>query len=190
VVLAGFQFTGARGLSVPVGDTHIQISRNLFQLAPAVRDGVFIQVTGPGSAGMAERTWIHHNYFLDHSYRGGNGGESVRLGLSSRQHSSAHALVEENLFERCNGDLEAISVKSSDDVIRNNTLRDTRGTISLRHGWGSVVEGNYLLGGARPAFYRFELIWSVHPRLELGKRWNPKLVSNVSCAGCLADWAR
>ena len=170
LVLSGFRLTGSRGLSVPVGATHVQITRNVFQLAGSVQywltvsgddaqidhntfqhkstAGNFIEVVGPGGSGMAQRSWIHHNYFLDQSFTGANGGESIRVGLSGRQHSSAHALVENNLFERCNGDLEVISVKSSDDSIRYNTLRNSRGTITLRHGWGSVVEGNYLLGNA------------------------------------------
>jgi poly(beta-D-mannuronate) lyase len=54
--------------------------------------------------------------------------------------------VENNLFEKCNGDLEVISVKSTSDIIRYNTLRNSAGTITLRHGWNNLVEGNYLLG--------------------------------------------
>ncbi len=170
VVLSGFKITGSRGLTIPVGATHVQITRNVFQMAGSVKywlqvsgddaqidhntfqhkstAGNFIEVVGPGSSGMAQRTWIHHNYFLDQSFTGSNGGESIRVGLSGRQHSSAHAIVEYNLFEKCNGDLEVISVKSSDDIIRYNTLRNSKGTITLRHGWGSVVEGNFLLGNS------------------------------------------
>ncbi len=168
VVLSGFRLTGSRGLTVPVGATHVRITRDVFQMAGSVQYwlqvsgddaqidhntfqhkatiGNFIEVVGPGGSGMAQRTWIHHNYFLDQSYTGSNGGESIRVGLSGRQHSSAKAIVEYNLFEHCNGDLEVISVKSTDDIIRYNTLRDSKGTITLRHGWNNRVEGNYLLG--------------------------------------------
>src|SRR5206468_12735705 len=68
-------------------------------------------------------------------------------GVSQRQHGSARALVEFNLFERCNGDSETISIKSSDDVIRYNTLRNSNGSIVLRHGNRNRVEGNVMLGG-------------------------------------------
>jgi len=167
VVLSGFRLTGSLGLSVPSGATQVQITRNVFQMAGSVQYwlrvsgddaqidhntfqhkatiGNFIEVIGPGST-MAQRTWIHHNYFLDHSFSGENGGESIRVGLSGRQHSAAYAVVENNLFEKCDGDLEVISVKSTSDIIRYNTLRDSKGTITLRHGWDSLVEGNYLLG--------------------------------------------
>jgi poly(beta-D-mannuronate) lyase len=167
VVISGFVFTDSGGFSTPVGAAHLRITRNVFQFSTggnwvtiASDDtevdhntwqhksslGVFLQISGPGSNGMAQRTWIHHNYFFDHSYGGANGGESIRLGLSSRQHSSAHAIVEYNLFERANGDSEAISVKSSDNIVRYNTLRNSRGTISLRHGWRTLVDGNFVIG--------------------------------------------
>src|SRR5439155_25273512 len=109
--------------------------------------GVYLQVNGPGAHGMAQRVHVHHNYFFNHHFGGSNGGESIRFGLSGRQHASAHGLIEFNLFEKADGDSEAISIKSSDNVVRYNTLRDSRGTISLRHGWGTVVEGNFVLGG-------------------------------------------
>lgn len=169
VTLSGFVLKGSSGMSVPVGDTHDRISRNVFQLASGVGNwltvagddaevdhntfqhkttaGVFFQLSGPGSSGIAQRVWVHHNYFFDHEFNGDNGGESIRFGLSGRQHASAHGIIEYNLFEHADGDSEAISVKSSDNIVRYNTLRDTRGTISLRHGWGTTVEGNYVLGG-------------------------------------------
>jgi parallel beta-helix repeat protein len=95
---------------------------------------------------MAQRTHVHHNHFRDHTFDGSNGGESIRLGYSYRQLGSARATVEYNLFERTDGDSEAISVKSSDNTIRYNTLRDSRGSIVLRHGNRNLVEGNLMLG--------------------------------------------
>jgi poly(beta-D-mannuronate) lyase len=169
VTVSGFVFKGSSGMSVPVGATHNRISRNVFQLASSVGNwltvggddtevdhntfqhkttaGVFFQLSGPGSNGIAQRVRVDHNYFFDHQFKGDNGGESIRFGLSGRQHSSAHGIIEYNLFEHADGDSEAISVKSSDNIVRYNTLRNTRGTISLRHGWGTTVEGNYVLGG-------------------------------------------
>jgi parallel beta-helix repeat protein len=171
VVVAGFRLTHANGVTIPAGTSHVRLSRNVIQLssgsttnwATVVGDdaevdhntfqhkstvGVFLQITGPGSTAMAQRAWVHHNYFLDHSFGGSNGGESIRLGFSYRQLSSAHAVVEYNLFERADGDSEAISVKSSDNTIRFNTIRDSRGSIVLRHGNRNLVEGNLMLGGS------------------------------------------
>ncbi|GHG24717.1 MULTISPECIES: polysaccharide lyase 6 family protein [Amycolatopsis] len=166
VVLRGFKFRGSATLSVPAGAPGNRLTRNDFQLATdgnwvtvsgddtvvdrnvfqnRTSEGVFLQILGPSGA-MAKRVHVHHNYFYNHQFSGSNGGESIRLGLSDRQSSSANALIENNLFEKADGDSEAISVKSSDNVVRYNTIRDSRGYLVLRHGDRSTVEGNVLFG--------------------------------------------
>ncbi|GIG62205.1 lyase [Longispora fulva] len=169
VVVEGFRFTHTAGIEVPAGSAFVRLTRNVVRLAGSTQYwvtvagddceldhnlfqhkstlGNFVEVVGPGS-GMAQRVLVHHNHFLDHSYRGGNGGEAIRFGLSGRQHASARGRIENNLFERCDGDLEVVSVKSSDNVVRYNTLLNCQGTITLRHGNRTRVEGNLLLGGA------------------------------------------
>src|SRR3989440_2538037 len=168
VVIQGFTFTGNGGLDVPVAAAAVRVTRNTFAsnksgafLSVSADNtevdhnaflnkstaGVYLQVNGPGAHDMAKNVHIHHNYFFNHHFGGANGGESIRLGLSGRQHADAHALVEYNLFEKANGDSEAISVKSSDDVVQYNTILSSRGTLSLRHGWGTLVQGNLLIGG-------------------------------------------
>jgi poly(beta-D-mannuronate) lyase len=169
VTIDGLTFRNGDALKVSATARHARLTRNVFTLAPAAVNwvsvagddaeidhnqfvgkstaGVFLQVTGPGESEMAQRIWVHHNYFADHTFAGSNGGEALRIGVSARQHAAAHALVEDNLFERVNGDQEAISVKTSDNVIRRNTIRDSKGTITLRHGSNNIVEGNLLIGG-------------------------------------------
>jgi hypothetical protein len=164
VVLRGFKFRGSASLSVPAGASNNRLTRNDFQLTTdgnwvtvsgdgtvvdrnvfqnRTSQGVFLQILGPSDA-MAQNVHVHHNYFYNHQFSGGNGGESIRLGLSNHQSYSAHAVVENNLFEKADGDIEAISVKSSDNVVRYNTIRDSKGYIVLRHGNRSTVEGNVL----------------------------------------------
>ncbi|WIY02618.1 polysaccharide lyase 6 family protein [Amycolatopsis mongoliensis] len=166
VVLRGFKFRGGASLSVPAGASNNRLTRNDFQLTTdgnwvtvsgddtvvdrnvfqnRTSQGVFLQILGP-SGGMAKHVHVHHNYFYNHQFSGSNGGESIRLGLSDRQSYTADALIENNLFEKADGDSEAISVKSSDNVVRYNTIRDSKGYIVLRHGNRSTVEGNVLFG--------------------------------------------
>jgi hypothetical protein len=169
LVVSGFRFRHAGGLSVPAGSHHVRLTGNVVQLTGSSgnwvtvtgndvevdhntfqnksTEGVFLQISGPGDAAMAQRTHVHHNYFHNHTFDGSNGGESIRLGYSYRQLSSANALVEYNLFEHADGDSEAISVKSSDNTVRYNTIRDSVGSIVLRHGNRNLVEGNLMLGG-------------------------------------------
>jgi len=158
-VVQGFVFANDAGLTVPGDAAGNRITRNVFQGNPGGADltvkandtevdhntfenrtaqGVYLQVVGPGAHDMAQRVHVHHNYFFNHQFHGANGGESIRFGLSGRQHAVANGLIEDNLFDKADGDSEAISVKSTSNVVRYNTIVNSHGTISLRHGWNSV----------------------------------------------------
>lgn len=89
---------------------------------------------------------IDHNHFGPRPPLGANGGETMRIGYSWAQNRVAKTLVERNLFDRCDGEIEIISSKSTDSVIRHNTFRDCEGTITLRHGGRNTVDGNFFFG--------------------------------------------
>ena len=59
---------------------------------------------------------------------------------------NAHIVVENNLFERVDGEIEIISSKANDNIMRYNTFRESKGTLTLRHGHRALVEGNFFLG--------------------------------------------
>ncbi|MBD0709041.1 MULTISPECIES: polysaccharide lyase 6 family protein [unclassified Streptomyces] len=170
ITVGGFAFRQSGTLTIPADSAHIRLTRNDFRFVETTpvdwlvvrgddtvidhnhfhdkaTEGIFVVLDGPGTTAIAQRTRILRNHFSDHSYSGANGGESIRLGVSSRALSTADALVAENLFERCDGDPEAISVKSSGNTVRHNTIRVSRGGIVLRHGNRTTIDGNYLLGG-------------------------------------------
>lgn len=168
VTVEGFFFNAGNGVSVPVGATFDRVTRNVFQgnlkgadltvggddtevdhntFQNRTAAGVYFQLSGPGSHDVAKRVHVDHNYFYNHQFKGTNGGESIRFGLSSRQHGQAFGVIEYNLFDHADGDSEAISVKSSNNIVRYNTIVNSRGTISLRHGWNNTVDSNILLGG-------------------------------------------
>ncbi|HEY8151037.1 MAG TPA: chondroitinase-B domain-containing protein [Vicinamibacteria bacterium] len=166
VVIQGFIFSHASGrISMPTGTHHSRYTRNIFQ---CVGDGPFlsvsgndhevdynefrnkstvgnmISVSGSGSQ-VAQRLWIHHNYFHDFTNAGENGAETLRFGLSGLSLSTGDGLVEYNLFVRCNGENELISNKSSGNIYRYNTLIDSPGAqLTLRHGNDCQAYGNYL----------------------------------------------
>jgi Chondroitinase B len=137
-------FTGGSGHIVTISSDDSEVDHNTFRNKTS--EGVYLQITGPGS-GIAKRTSVHHNYFFNHQFKGSNGGESIRLGYSHKQNQKAFAVIENNLFERADGDNEAISVKSSDNTVRHNTIRNSRGEITLRHGHRTRVDGNFIIGG-------------------------------------------
>lgn len=99
-----------------------------------------------GMSGGAISHLIDHNYFGSRPNLGNNGGESIRVGTSDYYLSEALVVIEENIFEHCNGETEVISNKMSKDIIRNNLFFESQGALSLRHGNGSSVYGNYIIG--------------------------------------------
>ena len=90
---------------------------------------------------------IEQNHFLNRPPGIGNGFETIRIGNSDTASSDSGTVVQSNLFERTNGEIEIISVKSGDNDIRFNTFRQAAGTVTLRHGDGNRVTGNFFLGG-------------------------------------------
>ena len=89
---------------------------------------------------------IDHNYFGPRPILGSNGGETLRIGTSHYSLTDSFTLVENNYFDRCNGELEIISIKSGGNTFRGNLFVESRGTLTFRHGNGNVVENNVFLG--------------------------------------------
>nr|WP_226904965.1 polysaccharide lyase 6 family protein [Pedobacter schmidteae] len=164
IIVRGFKFTNASNKNeIAAGSTFCQWTRNIFEtqgegnyLSIIGNDhqvdhntfqnkhslGKFIGVRGTGKQ-IAERLWIHHNYFHNFSKQTGNGAEAVQFGLSGFSLSSSNSIFEYNLFENCEGENELLSVKSSAVTIRYNTVRDCKAQMTLRHGNFNKVYGNY-----------------------------------------------
>jgi len=112
-------------------------------LAGKTNDSPTMQVEAEG---VPNHHRIDHNHFGPRPPLGRNGGETIRVGYSHQSMSNSATLVEQNLFDRCDGELEIISNKSCENVYRGNTFLDCAGMFTLRHGNRCVVEGNFFLG--------------------------------------------
>jgi hypothetical protein len=120
-------------------------------IGPQGQRGNMILATGDENAGtLSQRTRIDHNYFHDVHYTGGNGWETIRSGADTLSFVSSFNIIEHNLFKNDANDPEVISVKSSDNTIRYNTLRSSRGQFVLRSGNRDIVYGNYILADGEP----------------------------------------
>lgn len=89
---------------------------------------------------------IDHNYFGPRQILGSNGGETLRIGTSHHSLTDSYTVVENNYFDRADGELEIISNKSGRNTFRNNTFYKSRGTLTMRHGNNNLVEGNTFFG--------------------------------------------
>lgn len=89
---------------------------------------------------------IDHNYFGHRPTFGSNGGETLRIGTSHYSLSNSYTLVENNYFEKTNGEVEIVSVKSGKNTLRGNVFYEARGTLTMRHGNDNVIEENVFIG--------------------------------------------
>jgi len=139
---------GIEGDSVRLSH-HNRIDYNIFEKKS--QPGNFISIGGTirTQPQVSQYDRIDHNLFADTGPRVENGMEAIRAGSSLFWFSSGFTIIEDNLFERCDGDPEYITIKSCDDTIRYNTFRECFGSLSLRRGNRNTVEGNYILGNGR-----------------------------------------
>ena len=112
--------------------------------------GVTMAVRLDGEENQRNHHRIDHNYFGPRPILGSNGGETLRIGTSHHSLSDSLTVVENNVFDRCDGELEIISNKSGGNVFRGNLFLESRGTLTMRHGNNAVIEDNVFLGNGVP----------------------------------------
>ena len=115
-------------------------------LAGKSNNGVTMAVRLSSQESQENHHRIDHNYFGHRPILGSNGGETMRIGTSHYSLTDSFTVVENNFFERCNGEVEIISNKSGGNVFRGNLFLESRGTLTMRHGNGNLVENNVFLG--------------------------------------------
>ncbi|BCO18015.1 hypothetical protein KUC3_08720 [Alteromonas sp. KC3] len=108
--------------------------------------GVTVAVRLNGEEHQENHHSIDHNYFGYRPVFGSNGGETLRIGTSHYSLSNSYTQVINNIFEQTNGEVEIISVKSGENVLKGNVFLSARGTLTLRHGNNNRVENNVFLG--------------------------------------------
>jgi hypothetical protein len=139
---------------------HTRIDHN--DLGPKPLLGNIVMFSGGANSQVVQYNQVDHNFFHDVKGGGGNGWESIRLGLSGLAASKGFNIVEYNLFKAATGDPETISVKSCDNTVRYNTFRASNGEITLRHGNRTQVYGNFILADGLAAARGIRVCGSQH----------------------------
>lgn len=96
--------------------------------------------------GKPDRHVVERCHFRERSQVDGNGYETIRIGTSDTWTTDSFTVIRENLFTACDGEMEIISVKSGKNLIERNTFLECAGTVTLRHGNGTVVTQNIFAG--------------------------------------------
>lgn len=142
---------GAQWLRVDAKSRGIEIDHCLFENKEnnLVRDKG-CQLMRIEVANNKESHHIHHNHFRDIPRgKSGNGYETIQIiSHENPKDDETGNVIEYNLFERCDGESEIVSVKSNGNILRGNTFSNCRGELVLRIGHRNVVAGNWFLGGS------------------------------------------
>ncbi len=89
---------------------------------------------------------IDHNIFGPRPVYGSNGAETIRVGTSQQCMQNSCSVISDNLFDRCNGEVEVVSIKSSENVIERNVFYECQGVLALRHGDRNKALDNLFIG--------------------------------------------
>ncbi|MEO9521510.1 polysaccharide lyase 6 family protein [Parasphingorhabdus sp.] len=111
--------------------------------------GVTFAVRLDSKASQDNHHRIDHNYFGPRPVLGSNGGETLRIGTSKYSMFDSSSVVENNYFDRCDGEVEIISSKAGKNIFRGNVFFESSGTLTLRHGDGNLVENNVFFGNGK-----------------------------------------
>ena len=93
---------------------------------------------------------IHDNHFGPRPRKGGPKAETMQLGASTTSMTPSYTQVTNNLFEKCNGEVEIISSKSNFNNFSNNVFLESEGSVVTRHGNYATISGNIFIGNDNP----------------------------------------
>jgi poly(beta-D-mannuronate) lyase len=115
-------------------------------LAEKSNRGPTVRVNLSGNQSIKNYHKINNNHFGPRPPKGGPSAETIQIGSSETSMTPSHTLIENNLFDRCNGEVEIISSKSNNNEFRNNVFYKSQGSLVTRHGNYCIADGNYFIG--------------------------------------------
>lgn len=132
-------------------------------LAGKSNRGPTVRVDLEGNQSINNHHRITNNHFGPRPPKGGPSAETLQIGNSGTSMTPSYTLVENNLFDRCNGEVEVISSKSNFNVFRGNVFYRSEGSLVTRHGNYVTVDGNVFIGdGVSPYYGGVRLIGTGH----------------------------
>lgn len=115
-------------------------------LAGKANQGPTLRVDIKGNESINNYHQITNNYFGPRPRKGGPKAETIQIGSSFTSMSPSYTKVSNNLFERCNGEVEVISSKTNFNEFSNNVFYKSEGSLVTRHGNYCRIDGNYFIG--------------------------------------------
>ncbi len=114
--------------------------------------GPTVRVFLKGNEHIKNNHKIINNHFGPRPRKGGPHGETLQIGDSGTSMTPSNTIVANNLFDRCNGEVEIISSKSNNNEFRNNIFFECEGSLVVRHGNYAIIDGNIFIGNDNSKF--------------------------------------
>lgn len=121
-------------------------------IAGKSNQGPTIMVILKGNEQINNYHKIINNHFGPRPRKGGPHGETIQIGDSGTSMAPCFTTVANNLFERCDGEVEIISNKSNNNIYRNNVFYKSEGSLVLRHGNYCTIDSNIFIGDEESEF--------------------------------------
>ncbi len=115
-------------------------------IAGKTNKGPTVRVDIKGNQSINNYHQIVNNHFGPRPRKGGPSAETIQIGDSGTSMSPSYTNVSNNLFEKCNGEVEVISSKTNFNEFRNNVFYKSEGSLVTRHGNYCTIDGNYFIG--------------------------------------------
>ncbi len=119
-------------------------------IAGKSNEGPTLKVYLNGNRHINNHHKIHDNHFGPRPRKGGPKAETMQLGASTTSMTPSYTQVTDNLFEKCNGEVEIISSKSNFNNFSNNVFLESEGSVVTRHGNYANISGNMFLANDNP----------------------------------------
>ncbi|WP_339721926.1 chondroitinase-B domain-containing protein [uncultured Paraglaciecola sp.] len=130
---------------------HNELSNNY--IAGKSNFGPTVMVQLKGNQHVNNHHQIVNNHFGPRPRKGGPHGETMQIGDSSTSMTPSYTNIENNFFDRCNGEVEIISSKSNFNVFKHNIFFESEGSLVLRHGNYATIDGNVFIGDGESEFF-------------------------------------
>ncbi|MCM4155500.1 chondroitinase-B domain-containing protein [Gramella sp. AN32] len=121
-------------------------------IAGKSNSGPTLRIYLKGNENINTHHQIINNYFGPRPRKGGPHAETMQIGSSETSMTPAYVNVANNLFYRCNGEVEIISSKSNFNNFKNNVFFESEGSLVLRHGNYANIDGNIFIGNDNSEF--------------------------------------
>ena len=121
-------------------------------IAGKSNSGPTLRVYLKGNENINTHHQIINNFFGPRPRKGGPHAETMQMGSSETSMTPSYVNVENNLFYRCNGEVEIISSKSNFNTFKNNVFFESEGSLVLRHGNYATIDGNVFIGNENSEF--------------------------------------